>query len=172
MGRPDPATKSGPDPVDLGGKPGRESEPREFSAYPQRGAGPAAGCRGIVPAMGFLIVFLGAGLGGMARHGVGLAALRFGTAFPYGTMGINILGSILMGVLAGWYAMRSGSQPMRLFLATGVLGGFTTFSSYALEGILLLERGEMAAAIIYILGSVVLGLAGLLLGLMVMRMIL
>lgn len=158
--------------MDLGGKPGPDGEPLEFYAYPERRAGLAAGCRGIVPAMGFLIVFLGAGLGGMARHGVGLAALRFGTAFPYGTMGINILGSILMGVLAGWYAMRSGSQPMRLFLATGVLGGFTTFSSYALDGILLLERGEVAAAIIYILGSVVLGLAGLLLGLMVMRMIL
>ncbi|MDB5648358.1 fluoride efflux transporter CrcB [Methylobacterium sp.] len=122
--------------------------------------------------MGFLIVFLGAGLGGMARHAVGLVALRYGWTFPYGTMGINILGSILMGVLAGWFAMRGGSQPLRLFLATGVLGGFTTFSSYALEGILLLERGEAAAAMIYILGSVVLGLAGLLLGLMLMRMVL
>ncbi|MCJ2034081.1 fluoride efflux transporter CrcB [Methylobacterium sp. J-068] len=122
--------------------------------------------------MGFLIVFLGAGLGGMARHGVGLLALRYGTAFPYGTMGINILGSILMGVLAGWYTMRGGSQHLRLFLATGILGGFTTFSSYALEGILLLERGEVGAALIYILGSVVLGLAGLLLGLMLMRMVL
>ena len=122
--------------------------------------------------MGFLIVFLGAGLGGMARHAVGFVALRYGWTFPYGTMGINILGSILMGVLAGWFAMRGGSQPLRLFLATGVLGGFTTFSSYALEGILLLERGEAAAAMIYILGSVVLGLAGLLLGLMLMRMVL
>ena len=120
--------------------------------------------------MGFLIVFLGAGLGGMARHGVGLAALRFGTAFPYGTMGINILGSVLMGVLAGWYAMRGGSQSLRLFLATGVLGGFTTFSSYSLESVLLLERGEVGAALIYILGSVVLGLAGLLMGLMLMRL--
>lgn len=122
--------------------------------------------------MGFLIVFLGAGLGGMARHGVGLAALRFGTAFPYGTMGINILGSVLMGVLAGWYAMRGGSQSLRLFLATGVLGGFTTFSSYSLESVLLLERGEVGAALIYILGSVVLGLAGLLMGLMLMRLVL
>lgn len=122
--------------------------------------------------MGFLIVFLGAGLGGMARHGVGLAALRFGTAFPYGTMSINILGSVLMGVLAGWYAMRGGSQSLRLFLATGVLGGFTTFSSYSLEGVLLLERGEVGAALIYILGSVVLGLAGLLMGLMLMRLVL
>ena len=60
---------------------GPDGEPLEVSAYPERRAGLAAGCRGIVPAMGFLIVFLGAGLGGMARHGVGLAALRFGTAW-------------------------------------------------------------------------------------------
>ncbi|NEU14203.1 fluoride efflux transporter CrcB [Methylobacterium sp. BTF04] len=122
--------------------------------------------------MGFLIVFLGAGFGGMARHGVGLASLRLGANFPYGTMVINIVGSILMGVLVGWYAMRGGSQPVRLFFATGVLGGFTTFSSYALEGVLLLERGQTAAAAFYILGSVALGLGGLFLGLLLMRAVL
>lgn len=122
--------------------------------------------------MGFLIVFIGAGLGGMARHGFGLAAVRLGANFPYGTMTINILGSMLMGMLTGWYAMRGGNQPLRLFLAVGLLGGFTTFSSYALEGILLLERGQTIAAAAYILGSVVLGLGGLFLGLLLMRAIL
>ncbi|MCJ2080533.1 fluoride efflux transporter CrcB [Methylobacterium sp. J-090] len=122
--------------------------------------------------MGFLLVFLGSGLGGMARHGVGLAAVRLGTNFPFGILLINIVGSTLMGVLVGWYAMRGGSQPLRLFLATGVLGGFTTFSTYALDGILLLQRGETAAALAYIFGSVGLGLGGLLLGLMAMRVVL
>ncbi len=122
--------------------------------------------------MGYLIVFLGAGLGGMARHGIGVVSLRLGSGFPYGTLFINVLGSTLMGVLVGWYAMRGGTQPVRLFLATGVLGGFTTFSSYALEGVLLLERGETAAAALYILGSVALGLGGLFLGLLLMRAVL
>lgn len=120
-------------------------------------------------AVGFLLVFLGSGLGGMARHGVGLAAVRIGQGFPFGTLAINILGSTLMGVLVGWYAMRSGSQPLRLFLATGVLGGFTTFSTFALDGIVLLQRGETAAALAYIFGSVGIGLGGLLLGLLAMR---
>ena len=122
--------------------------------------------------MGFLLVFLGSGIGGMARHGVGLAAVRLGSSFPFGILAINIVGSTLMGVLVGWYAMRGGSQPLRLFLATGVLGGFTTFSTYALDGILLLQRGETAAALAYIFGSVGLGLGGLLLGLMAMRVVL
>jgi CrcB protein len=123
-------------------------------------------------AVGFLLVFVGSGLGGMARHGVGLAAVRLSAGFPFGTLAINIVGSTLMGVLVGWYALRSGSQPLRLFLATGVLGGFTTFSTYALDGIVLLERGETGAALAYILGSVGLGLGGLLLGLMAMRALL
>ncbi len=123
-------------------------------------------------AMGFFLVFVGAGLGGMVRHGIGLASVRLGSDFPFGTLAINVLGSILMGVLVGWYAMRSGSQPLRLFLATGVLGGFTTFSTYALDGIVLLERGETGAALAYIFGSIGLGLGGLLLGLMAMRTLL
>jgi fluoride exporter len=122
--------------------------------------------------MGFLLVFVGAGLGGMARHGVGIAALRLSSGFPYGTMSINIVGSILMGLFTGWFAMRGGPQALRLFIATGILGGFTTFSSYSLEAVLLLERGETGTALAYILGSVVLGLAGLFLGLLVMRAVL
>ncbi len=122
--------------------------------------------------MNLLLVFVGAGLGGIARYGVGAASLRLGSDFPYGTMAINIVGSILMGLFIGWFAMRGGAQALRLFVATGVLGGFTTFSSYSLEAVMLLERGDHAQAAAYIVGSVALGLAGLFAGLLLMRAIL
>lgn len=122
--------------------------------------------------MNLLLVFVGAGIGGVARYGVGAASLRFGSDFPYGTMAINIAGSVLMGLFIGWFAARGGGQPLRLFIATGVLGGFTTFSSYSLEAVMLLERGQTAAAAFYVVGSVALGLAGLFSGLLLMRAIL
>lgn len=120
------------------------------------------------------IVALGGAVGSVLRHLVGLGASRFfGPAFPMGTLAVNVAGSFAMGILVEVIARRfGGSVELRLLLATGLLGGFTTFSSYALEGVLLLERGEVGAALIYILGSVVLGLAGLLLGLMLMRLVL
>lgn len=84
--------------------------------------------------MGILIVFLGAGIGGAMRHGVNLAVLRLGwTAFPAGTLVINVLGSFLMGVLAEYFALRVHlPQQWRLFLTTGILGGFTTFSTFSM----------------------------------------
>ncbi len=88
--------------------------------------------------MSYLVVFLGAGLGGALRHGVNLWAARAGSGFPFGTMVINVVGSIMMGVLTGWFAARGGGpQALRLFLTTGVLGGFTTFSTFSLEAFLL-----------------------------------
>ena len=92
--------------------------------------------------MGYLIVFAGAGIGGAARHGVNLAAARmFGLGFPLGTIIVNVLGSFLMGFLAGYFAYRTGiPQHLRLFLTTGILGGFTTFSAFSLDAALLLER--------------------------------
>lgn len=119
-----------------------------------------------------LLVFLGAGLGGVMRHGVNVAAARFGSGFPWGTLSINVVGSILMGLVAGWFALRGGSLEGRLFLATGVLGGFTTFSAFSLETVLLIERGQTAAAFAYVLGSVLAGIGGLVLGLAVMRQLL
>jgi fluoride exporter len=119
--------------------------------------------------MGFLLVFLGAGIGGMARYAIGIAALRLGSDFPWGTFAINVTGSVLMGLFTGWAAARGSSQELRLLVATGILGGYTTFSSYSLEAALLLERGEIGAALLYIVGSVVLGLAGLFAGLTLMR---
>ncbi|GJE54858.1 fluoride efflux transporter CrcB [Methylobacterium thuringiense] len=122
--------------------------------------------------MGFLIVFLGAGIGGAFRHGVNLAALRLlgsGT-FPYGTLGINVLGSFLMGLVAEYFALRSGlPQQWRLFLTTGILGGFTTFSAFSLETALLYERGELGAAVAYVLASVILSVAALFAALAILR---
>lgn len=118
------------------------------------------------------LVFLGAGLGGVTRHGVNLTAARLGSDFPYGTLAINVVGSVLMGVLVGWFALRGENLQARLFLGTGVLGGFTTFSTFSLEAFGLLERGETGAAIAYVLASVVIGVAGLFLGLYLTRAIL
>lgn len=119
------------------------------------------------------LVFLGAGIGGVLRHGINLVSPRWlGMDFPYGTMAINILGSALMGVVVGWFAFRAGEgtpHGLRLFLATGVLGGFTTFSAFSLDAVLLWDRGETMAAMVYVFGSVVVSLAALVGGLAVMR---
>lgn len=122
-----------------------------------------------------LIVILGAGLGGGFRHGVNLAVARLlpGLGFPIATLLINVLGSFLMGVLAEWFALRGASgHPIRLFLTTGMLGGFTTFSTFSLDAVSLYERGEIAAAAAYVIASVVAALAGLLAGLALVRAVL
>jgi len=121
--------------------------------------------------MSYLIVFIGAGIGGALRHGVNLAALRLvGAGFPWGTLAINIVGSFVMGLVAEYFALKSGlPQQWRLFLTTGVLGGFTTFSAFSLETALLYERGEVLAAGLYMIGSAVLAVAGLCAGLAVIR---
>jgi fluoride exporter len=121
--------------------------------------------------MGFLIVFLGGGIGAALRHGVNLAAARFlGTGFPYGTLVINVIGSLAMGLIAEYFALKAGlPQRWRLFLTTGILGGFTTFSAFSLEAALLYERGEIAAAAIYVVASVVLAIAALFAGLAIVR---
>ena len=82
--------------------------------------------------MAYLIVFLGGGLGAALRHGINLASARaFGTGFPYGTLLINITGSLVMGLAAAYFAFKGdASQHWRLFLTTGILGGFTTFSAF------------------------------------------
>lgn len=121
--------------------------------------------------MGYLIVFFGGGLGATLRHGLNILAARlFGTAFPYGTLIINILGSFVMGVVVEYFALKSGlPQRWRLFLTTGILGGFTTFSAFSLEAALLYERGELAAAAIYVVASVTLAIGALFVGLAIVR---
>jgi CrcB protein len=123
--------------------------------------------------MSFVLVFLGAGLGGALRHGVNIASARaWGAALPWHTLIVNVAGSFLMGVLAGWLALKAGegwSQSARLFLATGILGGFTTFSAFSLDAVLLWERGATGLAAAYVAASVVLSIAGLAAGLAAVR---
>jgi CrcB protein len=120
-----------------------------------------------------LLVFFGAGMGGAFRHAVNLGCARYcGTAFPYGTLTVNVVGSFLMGAIAGWLTFKAGagwSQPLRLFLTTGILGGFTTFSAFSLDAVLIWERGEAGLALGYVVASVLLSLAGLLSGLALVR---
>jgi CrcB protein len=120
---------------------------------------------------GYLIVFLGAGLGGAARHGVNVLAVRLlGFNFPYGTVMVNVAGSLIIGLLAGWFAHRADpGQAWRLFLTTGILGGFTTFSAFSLDAALMWERGQMGMALVYIASSVGLAIAGLFAGLFLVR---
>ena len=121
--------------------------------------------------MSYLLVFFGGGLGAALRHFINVVSARvLGTAFPYHTFIINITGSTVMGLIAGYLAFKGeASQPWRLFLMTGVLGGYTTFSAYSLDAALLYERGEIGLALLYVLGSVVLSIAGLFAGLALMR---
>jgi CrcB protein len=123
--------------------------------------------------MGFLIVFLGGGIGAASRHGINLLAARMlGTGFPYGTILINVAGSLAMGVIAEFFALKGGlPQHWRLFLTTGILGGFTTFSAFSLEAALLYERGELIGAAIYVVASVVLAILALFAGLAIVRLI-
>jgi CrcB protein len=121
--------------------------------------------------MGYVIVFAGAGFGGALRHGINLAAARlFGLGFPYGTLIVNVLGSFAMGLLAGYFLVRTGvPQPLRLFLTTGVLGGFTTFSAFSLDAALLVERHAYWLAAAYVAGSVVASIFALFAGLVTFR---
>jgi CrcB protein len=121
--------------------------------------------------MGYLIVFLGGGAGAALRHGMNLAAARaLGTAFPYGTLIINVTGSLVMGLIAGYFALKGdASQHWRLFLTTGILGGYTTFSAFSLDAALLYERGEVGLSALYVVASVVVSIIGLFAGLAIVR---
>jgi CrcB protein len=122
--------------------------------------------------MTYLIVFFGGGIGAALRHGVNMASMRlFGTGFPYATMFENISGSLVMGLLVGYFAFRGGaaSSHLPLFLTTGILGGYTTFSAFSLDTVLLYERGMVGLATAYVLGSMLLSIAGLVAGLSLAR---
>ena len=120
-----------------------------------------------------LLVFLGSGLGGAARHGVNVWSMRaFGTHFPAGTFIVNSVGGLLMRLVAGGFSFRahlSFAHDARLFLVTGMLGGFTTFSAFSLDTIVLIERGDFGLAALYVAASVLLAGAALALGLFLVR---
>lgn len=116
--------------------------------------------------MHYLVVFLGGGIGAALRHGINRLAMSwFGTGFPVGTMVVNVAGSLLMGLLISLLAEGPpASQTLRLFLATGVLGGFTTFSAFSLDALTLWERGQPGLAAAYVLGSLLLSLGAIAIG--------
>ena len=121
----------------------------------------------------FLLVALGGAVGSMARYGVGIAAARMapGAAMPWGTLAVNVSGGLLMGLLTGWLALRGGvgQDSVRVFAAVGVLGGFTTFSAFSLETVLMLERRQFGLAALFVGLSVLAALAALFAGLMIAR---
>jgi CrcB protein len=118
-----------------------------------------------------LLVMLGGAIGAGARHLAGVAGLRWlGPGFPWATLSVNLAGSLLMGLLAGWLVHRGGNEQLRLFLAVGILGGFTTFSAFSLELGLMLQRGELGNAAAYVLASLIGGVLLLFAGLWLMRM--
>ena len=116
---------------------------------------------------------MGGAVGSVARYGLGLAATRAlpGAVWPWATLGVNVLGGLAMGVLAGWLALRGGAgqDTIRLFAAVGLLGGFTTFSAFSLETALMIERRDYALAGGYVAASVGLSVVALFLGLLIAR---
>ena len=119
-----------------------------------------------------IIVLIGSGIGGALRHSCnGFVTSLTGTSFPWGILAINVVGSTLMGMVVGWWALHaSASQELRLFLTTGIIGGFTTFSTFSLDTVLLVERGSSWLAMGYVAASVVLSLFGLLAGMWLMQL--
>ena len=120
-----------------------------------------------------LLVAAGGAAGAVCRHVVNLFALRLaGPAFPWGTLFVNVAGSLAMGLFIGWLARRAGGgQELRLLLATGFLGGFTTFSAFSLDAVTLWERGEVALSMGYVLVSVAFSILALFGGLALARSI-
>jgi CrcB protein len=131
---------------------------------------------GASPLIASLHVALGGAIGSVLRyqagrwitHWLGVQAV---TAFPWATLAVNAVGSVLMGVLAGWLARHGpGGEGLRLLLGVGLLGGFTTFSAFSLELVLMMQRGQLLFAVLYMVLSVALGVTGLVFGLAVMRL--
>ena len=116
-------------------------------------------------------VAVGGALGSVARYLVAIAVGRaLGAAFPWGTLIINIVGSFLIGVFVESFALAwSTSQMVRVFLTVGICGGFTTFSTFSLDAIVLMQRGELWSAAAYIIASVALSILALYVGLQLVR---
>ena len=115
---------------------------------------------------------VGGAIGTVARHLANVGFGRWlGAGFPWSTLFVNVVGGFLMGALIEALALRfEGSIELRTFLATGILGGFTTFSAFSMDAVLLMQRGETATAALYIGASVLLSILALLAGLWLMRL--
>ena len=128
------------------------------------------------PFIASLHVALGGAIGSVLRYQAGRwmtywLGPQAVSMFPWATLAVNALGSMLMGVFAGWLARHGpGGDEMRLLLGVGVLGGFTTFSAFSLELVLLMQRGQFGYAALYLILSLALGVSGLIFGLAVMRL--
>ena len=121
-----------------------------------------------------LLVAAGGAIGAGLRHLVNLGSLRlFGPGFPYGTLAVNIVGSLIMGIFIELLVLKlQGSGNLRLFVATGLLGGFTTFSAFSLDVAVMVERGAIAMAGAYVAASVLLSIGALFAGLWLVRAVL
>lgn len=123
-----------------------------------------------------LLVALGGGIGALLRYqfGRGMTSLLGSSAvmaFPWATLAVNVIGSLGMGLLAGWLAGGAhGGEQLRLVFGVGLLGGFTTFSAFSLEMMMLMDRGDHTSAFVYGSVSVMAGLAALYMGLIVMKL--
>jgi CrcB protein len=121
-----------------------------------------------------LLVFVGGGFGSIARYLLNVNATKaLGAGWPYGTFAANVFGGIAMGFLAGWLAHRGGAdqERWRVLIGVGILGGFTTFSTFSLETALMIERRDYGQAAGYMLASVICAIGGLFLGLLAARRI-
>lgn len=117
-----------------------------------------------------LAVGVGGGLGALARYYIAGAIQSATTSFPWGIFVVNITGGLLMGLIVEASALKLNLPPdLRAFLTVGILGGYTTFSTFSLDSVLLLQRGEYAQAAFYVIGSVVLSILALVAGLWLVR---
>ncbi|HYD37298.1 MAG TPA: fluoride efflux transporter CrcB [Allosphingosinicella sp.] len=120
--------------------------------------------------MDYAAVFVGGGIGAALRHSVNRAALAWlGPGFPYATLFVNVAGSVALGILAGLFVARAPAEAWRLFLTTGLLGGFTTFSAFSLDSATMWQSGDHAGLAVYVGASVALSIAGLFAGLALAR---
>ncbi len=115
-----------------------------------------------------ILVAVGGAFGAVGRYLVGLW-LKTASGFPWATLSVNILGSLLMGLLIGWLTRQPASEALRLFLAVGLLGGFTTFSAFSMDLFQLIEKRDMAAMALYLGGSLIGGVIAFLIGFMALR---